>query len=411
MTATTLVISEIYRRMSPEFGSRSVETMTVAGSGVPSPDFLDGFDAIVVLDSLESPDLGRELGGALAAAVSRGKRVTVAFNVRTEPSQQQLLGRLGVHVLHSVPGGDQVRTVAAAFEDYMTRYGVSAQGFGPDNEDVAVEPLAWMSVDMPTGDVAPAAARFAGARGSVYVVPFHVADLVRSHDALMQTMLDATAAYETAARGTSLLPPYLGGLRLPGEEAVIETVGRLGAELADAEAEAARLRSFRSITGPGSGAALERLVIEALNVILAGSGYSAVDRPDAGAEDFWIVGPDGDFALAEVKGINTSVRRTHINQVDDHRSQLGRDDGQPPGLLVVNVNRGSEDLAAKQEEVHPDIRAHAVRQNVLLVTGFDLYQLLALALSGHNAGDALISGLSAGGGWLKVRASAAERLT
>src|SRR4051794_9318460 len=102
MTATTLVISDVYQRMNPDFGGRNVEWITVVGSGVPSPDRLDAFDSIVVLDKLESADVGIEMGGVLAAALSRGKLVALAFNVRIEASQDQMLRRLGVQVVHAI---------------------------------------------------------------------------------------------------------------------------------------------------------------------------------------------------------------------------------------------------------------------------------------------------------------------
>jgi len=62
---------------------------------------------------------------------------------------------------------------------------------------------------------------------------------------------------------------------------------------------------------------------EALNVVLDGSDYRAEDREDLRAEDFWIVGPDGDAAMAEVKGINSNVRRQDVNQLMDFSAARG----------------------------------------------------------------------------------------
>lgn len=58
-----------------------------------------------------------------------------------------------------------------------------------------------------------------------------------------------------------------------------------------------------AVVGSASGAGLERLVVEALNVILDPTAYQVVDRPDTGAEDFWFVGPDGDFAPGRGQGL------------------------------------------------------------------------------------------------------------
>jgi hypothetical protein len=79
-------------------------------------------------------------------------------------------------------------------------------------------------------------------------------------------------------------------------------------------------------------------------------------------------------------------------------------------VLIINTYRGADEFGPKQEDLHPDIRAHAVRQNVLVLTGLDLYQLLGLTLAGEDAARILEEGLSAGGGWLKVRANGAELL-
>lgn len=73
-------------------------------------------------------------------------------------------------------------------------------------------------------------------------------------------------------------------------------------------------------------------------------------------------------------------------------------------MLIINTYRGAGELGPKQEDLHPDIRAHAVRQTVLVLTGLDLYELLGLALAGADAAQSLVDGLMAGGGWLKVRA-------
>lgn len=414
LMAPVAVISKVYREIAPtsNLAGREFAYFAASATGVPPLGRLAASEVVMVLGALPSPDLGLEMGGVSASLLERGKLVVVAYNVWLDGSQARMVHRAAdVRTMQSVQSGEQLRTAVAAFEEYFRVYGISAIGIGSERDDVVIEPLGWPSFEMMSETVpGPAAARFSVGRGALYVVPFHVAALRASHDAVVTTLLDAVENHEAVSGGVDLIPAYLEDMRLPGENDRLEEIARLTTELAEATSEANRLRSFRSMIGGASGAGLERLVIDALNEILAASDYEAIDLPDTGAEDFWIVGPEGDFALVEVKGINTSVRRTHVNQVDDHRSRLGRDDGQPPGLLVVNTYRKADELGPKQEDVHPEIRAHAVRQNVLVLTGLDLYELLGLALAGEDAAGFLTEGLSAGGGWLKVRASGAEPL-
>jgi hypothetical protein len=151
--------------------------------------------------------------------------------------------------------------------------------------------------------------------------------------------------------------------------------------------------------------ALETLIIDALSVVLEGSGYMAEDREDVGAEDFLIVGPEGDFALAESKGIGSHVRREHVNQVDNHRSAAGRDVDEFPGLLVVNIFRNTAGMGERLLPASDEVVRQADRQNVLILRGVDLYYLVSRKLAGEDAAGELIGALGAHGGWLEVTAA------
>jgi hypothetical protein len=121
-------------------------------------------------------------------------------------------------------------------------------------------------------------------------------------------------------------------------------------------------------------------------------------------EDFWIVGPEGDFALAEAKGIGSHVRRQDVSQVEMHRAELHADEDAPPppGLLIINVHRGSDDLGKRRMPVHPNVASHAARHDVLILRGVDLYALLGRTLAGESVGAELVEMLNSGGGWLEV---------
>jgi hypothetical protein len=164
---------------------------------------------------------------------------------------------------------------------------------------------------------------------------------------------------------------------------------------------------FRHLVGSLQGTPLERLIIDALNVVLEGSRYTAEDREDIGAEDFLIVGPDGDFALAESKGIGSHVRREHVNQVDNHRSAAGRDVDEFPGLLVVNILLDAKSLDERLLPVSDDVVRQADRQNVLILRGADLYYLVSRKLAAEDAAGELLGALGAHGDWLEVTEDAA----
>jgi hypothetical protein len=364
----------------------------------------------VVLAGAGTADTGLELGGLLATMLQRGRIVIVAYNVRPDEAQGRILSRLAsIGVSYSIERGEQLHSTITAFDEYLLRYGISASAVRAEDDRVAAEVIARFPND-PAGPESAAAARFSIGSGQLYVLPYHVAQLPPAHDALVTAMLRAVREHQASGDHGVEVPPFLADLRLPGEADLLGDIDQMRETLHAAEEHAQALQSFRLMLGPASGERLEGLVIEAVNRILDGSDYRAEDRDDLGAEDFWIVGPAGDFALAEVKGINTSVKRVPVNQVDDHRSHLGHDDGEPPGLLVVNTHRGTEDLAAKSEEIHPDVREHAHRQNVVLLTGLDLYELVGLAMAGHDAAADLIAGLETGGGLLRVRDGATQLL-
>lgn len=173
-----------------------------------------------------------------------------------------------------------------------------------------------------------------------------------------------------------MLPEFLAELHLPGEQDVLAQIGETERALGELRERAEYLGHFRFLLGPrGTGAVLEGSVIEALNVVLDGTEYRAEDRADVRAEDFWIVGPEGDVALAEVKGVNTNVRREDVNQVDSHREAAERPPAFP-GLLVVNIFRGHDTLEQRQLPIPDQTLTHGANSNVLILRTQDLYNLV-----------------------------------
>ncbi|HYX83868.1 MAG TPA: hypothetical protein VE777_02760 [Gaiellales bacterium] len=197
-------------------------------------------------------------------------------------------------------------------------------------------------------------------------------------------------------------PEYLDELELPGEAEIHQQIADLKGELAAATAKVDGLNHWKLLVGELSGDPFKNLVVEALNLVLEGTGYVAEDRPDAKAEDFWLVRRGVDFALCEAKGIDEDVRRQDVGQLEVHRENAGREVGEMPGLLVMNVLR-TRDLEHKRSPVSDDVAQHAARLNVVVLRAWDLYGLVNQHLAGETSGrDQFIDVLSAGGGWLEI---------
>lgn len=203
-------------------------------------------------------------------------------------------------------------------------------------------------------------------------------------------------------KSSAAIPGFLEELRLPGEAELLSKIGTLSHEVEALEVEAQELANFRMIVGPYEGETLELLIIQILNRIFDRTEVIAEDRAESFHEDFWITNGTDDLAICEAKGIGTNVRREHINQVDDHRSRLELEPEALPGLLVVNIFRGSDDLVRRQTPLSPEVIRHAVRQNVLVLRTWDLYKMLGRSWSHDSTGAEFLSRLTEGGGWLEV---------
>src|ERR671935_1289605 len=80
-------------------------------------------------------------------------------------------------------------------------------------------------------------------------------------------------------------PEYLDELELPGEAEIHQQIADLKGELAAATAKVDGLNHWKLLVGELSGDPFENLVVEALNLVLEGTGYVAEERPDG----IWLV--------------------------------------------------------------------------------------------------------------------------
>jgi hypothetical protein len=353
---------------------------------------------ITIVFAVQNQDAATQLAGAIAQALHDAKSVViVAYPVGLNDGRAQLLDRLGLPVEYQ-GSPNPVTTQAAAFASYFRRFGIAKSGWFDLPENAVALGQCRTTTDR---GAAIAALSAPIGKGTLYVLPFHVANFIASHDELVDALRDAVHEHE--ASESDALPDYLAELRLPGEQELLDDITYRSTELAAKRSQAARLERFRLLLGLHQGDALEALVIETMNVVFEGSALRAQDQDELFKEDFWIVDDTDKLALAEVKGVNSGVKRSHINQVDNHREELGLDTLRMPGLLIMNIHRTDTNLKRKlSEPLHPSIIAQLRRQNVLFLRTADLYALVHRSLAGTPAHSLMTDALRQGGGWLEV---------
>jgi hypothetical protein len=362
---------------------------------LPELDYARSADFFVLIGQFGNPTWAGQLAGLLGRVIPEGCVLIVAFPVVLDEAMIAFLDRLGVQHANAMPA--RVETVHPAFTDFFAIYGGKAAKRFDGND--AAETLG--QIENGEAGFDPAAVAVPRGRGAIYTVPYLFA---HPDEQFAQLLADSITAHR--ADPGALMPDFLGELRLPGEDDVLRQIADVEAELAELRGRAAYLQHFRLLLGRATGEGLEALVIEALNVVFKGTEYRAEDRPDVRAEDFWIVGPDGDLAIAEVKGVNANVRRENVNQVDNHREAGGLTQ-EVPGLLIVNTFRGSETLGEREQPVPEQAMSRATNSNVLILRTRDLYNLVLRKFDGADASKELLDALRAGGGWLEVTPDAA----
>jgi hypothetical protein len=363
---------------------------------VPGPDELVAADLTLILGDLNNANQAMQLGGVLNLALPRGAVVVLAYNGNLGTAQLALLQELFSLTFTDLAGMRSAEVTHAAFTEYAMVFGRSRQFYDNLGEDIEV----LMKIRHAEA-LFPTAFCYTRGAGAVYVIPYQTAGA----GGFLASLIGAVKDHRSGA--TTALPFWTAELRISGEQDLLGEIDQRQTEIDDLRVRADKLSRFRHLVGSSQGMALETLIIDALSVVLEGSGYMAEDREDVGAEDFLIVGPEGDFALAESKGIGSHVRREHVNQVDNHRSAAGRDVDEFPGLLVVNIFRNTAGMGERLLPASDEVVRQADRQNVLILRGVDLYYLVSRKLAGEDAAGELIGALGAHGGWLEVTEDAA----
>jgi hypothetical protein len=370
--------------------------------GVPPPGDFAAADLVLILGPLRDAPRTLELAGALKLALEQGACLVFAYLARFEDLDRRFFADLEPLLVTSNAGG----TVTAlaneplphpAFREYLTLHGHSDLFFSSLPDDA--ETLGHIRLTANPYETGPAAINVVYENGSLYVVPYHSAgDMWVLLDRLVQSV------WEHREGTLAAMPPFFDELRLPGEEKLNQAMTKHRDELQRMDESRTGLTRHKLLVGHGSGTTLEALIIEELNLVLAGSGLEARDVQERGVEDFEVVDEAKNRrAFAESKAASRGVTLEHVNQLNSHRTELfDAAADELPGLLVVNTFRNEDELARRRTAVDDRIVRHAQRMNVLILRTWDLYGLVARRLAGGDDAGVVAAALQGGGGWLEV---------
>jgi hypothetical protein len=371
-------------------------------SVLPPADFAAA-DLVLVIGPIGNAERALELAGSVRLALERGATFVFLYGGTFANVDWRFISDLVPEIAGGSVSGS-VRAAATdpaphpAFRDYIMLHGQTDLQFSslPDGAEV----LAYVLTSLqPQRQVSPTAVRIGFADGNLYIVPYQPPS---SHQLMLERL--AQAVIEHREGRLVAVPPFFEELRLPGEEKIVQGIVAAQRELERLEDQRAALTKHKHLVGHFAGVQLDKLVIEEMNLVLSGTEVQARDVEERYVEDFELVDAAGTRkALAESKGVGGGITLTHVNQVNNHRSE-GFDAGadELPGLLVVNAFRNDDTLDRRRESVHERIVRHARRMNVLVLRTWDLYQLVVRHLAGHDDGAEILGALVSGGGWLEV---------
>lgn len=163
------------------------------------------------------------------------------------------------------------------------------------------------------------------------------------------------------------LPEWLNEFRFENEEPLIEKREKVNSKLIEINSELNTLQHYKGII-VSSGDYL----VDQVTVILRSFFGLEIDDTDEKKEDVKIMGLNNKVeAMVEIKGVNSGVKREHINQVDSHRERAGFDSSMP-GLLLINNNMKLTGLEKKVAAgVAEEQIKHAENINVLILRTVD----------------------------------------
>lgn len=234
----------------------------------------------------------------------------------------------------------------------------------------------------------------------IFVLPWHAPDKDENATIKLFTTL-ASALYESITKLSKEIPSWIDERFIfPEEKKLAASLHRLNKEVTQIEANLDLYRIFKGCLC-FSGDSL----VESVSTIFESFFKLRVVKDDQFVEDTRLFipqeGEDKMIALVEIKGVNSGIKREHINQVDSHRERLGLPSSFPT-LLIVNAKMDATKFEEKELEVAHEQVKKAVTDNVLIMRTIDLVNLIYLIEEGIAKHDELLSLFQTENGWLNA---------
>src|SRR2546430_10184504 len=155
--------------------------------GVPTADYLRGFDYLLLLGSLNDRGWATQFTGVLRRVIPEGLVVIVAHHPTPDDVVSYFLQRLDIGNMSPLNALWEVRAVHPAFQEYFDLFGQSQTWLDGDDHEI----LGRTDLE---GDDLPTSIHVPRGRGGVYTVPFYFSGAQGQFAELLLSAVDAHRA-------------------------------------------------------------------------------------------------------------------------------------------------------------------------------------------------------------------------
>lgn len=240
----------------------------------------------------------------------------------------------------------------------------------------------------------------------IFILPCHAPDKDENATKKLFSTL-ALALYENISKLSTEIPSWINeGIIFPEEKKVLDKMHHLSIEIDKVKIDLNFYKIFKGCLA-FSGNAL----VESIATIFESFFKMHVIKNEQFIEDLMLCtaqeGKDKTIALVEIKGVNSGIKREHINQADSHRERLGLQSNSPT-LLIVNTKMDATNFEEKELEVAHEQIKKAVTDNVLIIRTLDLINVIYLIENEVMTRDDFIKLIQSASGWMKTTKTAYE---
>ena len=290
----------------------------------------------------------------------------------------------------------QVTPILDEFKRFIELYGAASSYFENFNKSLDFRAVAKVN-NVPVGALINRAEYFLPT-----LVPDARPEVINEY---FQLLVDALTSVHNKLHQE--IPDWVGSYTFGEENSLEQERSALLTKIAGVDSKLRDLARFKAAlvhTGPELVADVSRILETSLGV--------KTDATDQFREDLKLLGEDGKVVcVCEVKGVNRSINREHINQTDSHRERSGYDK-KFPALLIANTNiKSARSIQEKEQEIATEQIAHAAHMNILVMRTLDLLGLLRLVLAGKLSREQARELILSSAGWLRVQSDEVKVLS